>query len=171
MEDQENFHVSVYCDNGERSFSKTPSSVFAKRTFIEFVLEPLYKLHSAVVCLEVEDLKQYLACNHLLDEGAKKPRCLCRGRVRKGSLKQYARELLRSVHSRAYGVGSVSGFVDMLVRFISSPAEETDRKVNAMDVTRVDINNFDGSEKSGDTLNDISEKESYRLWFKAMTEC
>lgn len=166
------FWGDVYYDMEDRQFSKNPSTGFAKRTFVEFVLEPLYKLHSAVVGLEVDELKQYLARNHLLDEGAKKQRHVYRGRVRKGSLKQNARELLRSVHSRAYGLGSVSGFVDMLVRFISSPAEATNRKVDAMDVTRVEIYDSEQLNKRDDNSQDeITEEESYRIWFKAMAEC
>ncbi len=165
------FWGDVYYDEEDRQFSKSPSSAFAKRTFVEFVLEPLYKLHSAVVGLEIDDLKQYLSRNHLLDEGGKKPRHVYRGRVRKGSLKQDARELLRSVNSRAYGLGSVSGFVDMLVRFIGSPAEATNRKADAMDVTRVEIEEQDEAQKDTGNEEDATEEESYRLWFKAMVQC
>lgn len=158
----------VYFDEDDREFSNKPATGFSKRTFVEFVLEPLYKIHAAVVGMEVKELTEFLSRNHLLDEGTRKPGYVYRGRVRKGALKQDARELLRSVNSRVYGMGSVSGFVDMVVRFIASPADGNDRKLTFMDLVRSDEDDLMMEKSSGDSNEGTSP---YKRWVSSMVEC
>eukprot|EP00171_Calliarthron_tuberculosum_P018100 IDg18100t1 len=91
----------VYYNKHTRKFSKIEGLSSMKRTFVEFILEPLYKLHSAIVGLDVQELTAFLSRNHLLDEGRKKEYHTYRGRVQKSALKADVRELLRTVNSRS----------------------------------------------------------------------
>lgn len=154
----------VYYNKTSRTFSRK-GGFTAKRTFVEFILEPLYKLHSAVVGLDVKELAEYLSRNHLLDEGRKKLPYMYRGRVQKSALKADVWELLRTVNTRSFGMGSVSGFVDMLVQFVSPPDEASLRKLEALDLPNVDpdAKSTVGNQEMGDGF--------YESWKTAMADC
>lgn len=153
----------VYYNRHTRKFSKIEGMSIVKRSFVEFILEPLYKLHSAIVGLDVEDLTAFLSRNHLLDEGRKKDYHTYRGRVQKSSLKADVRELLRTVNTRSFGMGSVSGFVDALVNFVLPPDEASSRKIEALDVPKVDANAVEEGAEMQEGL--------YESWVSAMESC
>lgn len=154
----------IYFSASDRTFSRRNRMGAGKRSFVQFVLEPLYKLHSVVVGTDVEELTALLSRNHLLDEGRKKEQSLYRGRVQKGALKEDVNELLRSVNSRAFGMGSISGFVDMVVSFVSSPEDANERKLeNLTAKLQVSNANFEASAEGNNS--------SFEGWVQAMSEC
>ena len=51
----------VYCDSTSGAFSRSPPTPGAPRTFVQFVLDPLYKLHSHILADEVGVLADALA--------------------------------------------------------------------------------------------------------------
>lgn len=110
----------AYFQEDTRTFVKKRPSSLAKRTFVEFVLEPLYKLHTSVVSDEVDVLTEKLARNNInLSERASKAD---------------VRGLLRTVLGSSFGLGSTEGFVDMLTTFVDPPHMAATRQVTAMGV-------------------------------------
>lgn len=97
----------VYFNPGRRSFTRKPAEDAAPRAFVHFVLEPVYKLFTHSISDSPAKLKTVLASLGL-------------------SLKpsQYttdARVILKLVCEQFFGPST--GFVDMVVRHIPSPAE------------------------------------------------
>jgi 116 kDa U5 small nuclear ribonucleoprotein component len=112
------FWGDSYYEKETRTFAKKRPSSLAKRTFVEFVLEPLYKLHTTVLSDDVDVLTEKLARNniHLSQRAAKLD----------------VRALLRSVLGSSFGLGSTVGFVEMLTKFVLAPDAAAKRKVTAM---------------------------------------
>ncbi|XP_078482120.1 116 kDa U5 small nuclear ribonucleoprotein component [Ciona intestinalis] len=103
----------VYFNQKTRRFSKKPPHTNAQRSFIEFVLEPLYKIFSQVVG----------------DADSTLPRVLDELGVylSKEEMKMNIRPLLRLVCSRF--MGNFSGFVEMCVEHIPSANNAAKNKV------------------------------------------
>lgn len=134
----------IFYDRERRTFSKTKPSTSTERTFVEFVLEPLFKLHTAIVSYDIEDLTQFLSRNHLLDVGGKRvPLSEHRGFVQREDLHADLKQLLRSVNGQAYGMGSVSGLADMIVNHVRAPDAAAPRKLETMRVPRSNDNDDD----------------------------
>ncbi|KAH8009571.1 hypothetical protein HPB51_018264 [Rhipicephalus microplus] len=106
----------IYFSNKTRKFTKKPPHSSAQRSFVEFILEPLYKLFAQVV----GDVDECLP--KLLDELGVK--------LSKTEMKLNVRPLLRLVCSRF--VGEFSGFVDMCVSHVPSPARVTRQKIECI---------------------------------------
>lgn len=51
---------NYYFDRNIKKFTKKPSKDFPNRTFVDFILEPIYKIFSHAVSKEREDLKPFL---------------------------------------------------------------------------------------------------------------
>jgi len=103
----------VYFNAETRGFVKAPPQDKALRTFVQFILEPLYKLYSQVVGEDPEDLQVTLQ-----ELGIRL------------SAKQLALDspaLLKLVLSKFFG--NSSGFVDMIVSNIPSPLQGARTKV------------------------------------------
>nr|XP_039255235.1 116 kDa U5 small nuclear ribonucleoprotein component-like [Styela clava] len=103
----------AYFNQKTRRFYKKPPHTNAQRSFVEFILEPLYKIFAQVV----GDVDSTLP--RVLEE--------INVHVTKEELKQNIRPLLRLVCSRF--LGSFTGFVDMCVDHIPSPEQGARRKV------------------------------------------
>ena len=103
----------IYFNSKTRKFTRKPPHSSAQRSFIEFILEPLYKIFAQVV----GDLDSSLP--QLLDELG----------IRLTSEEQRlnTRPLLRLICSRY--LGTFSGFVEMCVKYIPSPAVAARTKV------------------------------------------
>ncbi|KAI9206814.1 P-loop containing nucleoside triphosphate hydrolase protein [Polychytrium aggregatum] len=104
----------IYFDAQKRSFRRKPTDSANKRTFVHFILEPLFKIYSQVIGEDSAALKQTLGSLgiHL------KPN-------------QYGinvRPLLWLVCGEFFG--NSSGLVDMLVKHVPSPAENAERKIS-----------------------------------------
>ncbi|XP_065333503.1 116 kDa U5 small nuclear ribonucleoprotein component [Cloeon dipterum] len=103
----------VYFNSKTRKFSKKAPHSTAQRSFIEFILEPLYKIFAQVVgdvdtCLP--DLMNELGI-HLTKE----------------EMKMNIRPLLRLICSKF--IGTFTGFVEMCVEHIKSPLDNARAKV------------------------------------------
>ncbi|KAH8347169.1 hypothetical protein KR059_006083 [Drosophila kikkawai] len=104
----------MYFNSKTRKFSKKQPHNSAQRSFVEFILEPMYKLIAQVVGDVDTTLSDTLAELNV--------------RVSKDEMKSNIRPLLRLVCSRF--MGDCSGFVDMCVEHIKSPLENAKRKVD-----------------------------------------
>lgn len=103
----------IYFNNKTRKFTKKAPHSSVQRSFVEFILEPLYKLFAQVV----GDVDSTLP--RLLDE--------LNIKLTKTEMKLNVRPLLRLINSRF--IGDFSGFVDMCVNHIPSPAANAKVKV------------------------------------------
>eukprot|EP00064_Thunnus_orientalis_P013451 superscaffoldBa00002191_g13490 len=103
----------IYFNPKTRKFTKKAPSSNSQRSFVEFVLEPLYKILSQVV----GDVDTSLP--RVLDELGI--------HLTKEELKLNIRPLLRLVCNRFFG--EFTGFVDMCVQHISSPQEGARNKI------------------------------------------
>lgn len=104
----------VYFQPKTRKFTKKPAHGTAQRSFVEFILEPLYKLFAQVVGDVDATLLDTLAELNI--------------RVTKEEMRCNIRPLLRLVCNRF--VGDLSGFVEMCVEHIRSPAENAAMKID-----------------------------------------
>lgn len=103
----------VYFQPKTRKFTKKQPHSSAQRTFIEFILEPTYKLFAQVVGDVDGSLADTLAELNI--------------KVTKEEMKSNIRPLLRLICNRF--LGNFSGFVDMCVEHIKSPLENAKIKV------------------------------------------
>lgn len=103
----------IYYNAKTRKFAKKPTSATSQRTFVEFILEPLYKIFSQTV----GDVDTTLP--DTLDELGIK--------LTKTELKLNIRPLLKLICARFFG--EFSGFTDMLAEHIPSPVANAFNKV------------------------------------------
>lgn len=99
----------------DRSFSRQPEANDGKRTFVQFILEPLYKMYSHILGSEGADLQA------MLDEIGVS--------IKKDQYHWDSKPLLKLVVSQFFG--DSSGFVEMIVRKVVSPAENGKVKTTA----------------------------------------
>ncbi|XP_058445549.1 116 kDa U5 small nuclear ribonucleoprotein component [Malaya genurostris] len=104
----------MYFHNKSRKFTKKPPHSSAHRSFVEFILEPLYKLFAQVVGDVDTTLVDTLSELNI--------------RVTKEEMKCNIRPLLRLICSRF--IGDFSGFVDMCVEHIQSPLDNAQTKID-----------------------------------------
>ncbi|KAM7262699.1 hypothetical protein ACFE04_000382 [Oxalis oulophora] len=103
-----------YYFHPDRTFKKKPPPEGGDRSFVQFVLEPLYKLYSQVIG---EHRKSVEAT--LLELGVT---------LSNAAYKLNVRPLLRLACSSVFG--SASGFTDMLVKHIPSAKDSASRKID-----------------------------------------
>lgn len=103
----------IYFNPSKRTFSKKQLSASALRSFVEFILEPLYKILAQVV----GDVDSTLP--RVLDELGI--------RLSKQEMRMNIRPLLRRVCMEFFG--DSNAFVDMIVRHIPSPVANAEAKV------------------------------------------
>ncbi|KAJ3482949.1 hypothetical protein NLI96_g6640 [Meripilus lineatus] len=103
----------IYFDSANRKFTRKQADPDSNRTFVHFVLEPLYKLYSQVLSEETEELKVTL--NTL---GIK---------LKSIMYKMDVRPLLKAVLDQFFGPSV--GLVDMIAEHIPSPIEGAATKV------------------------------------------
>jgi len=103
----------IYFNSKTRKFAKKPPHGSAQRSFVEFILEPLYKLFAQVV--GDVDTSLPMLCEQL---GV---------RLTKEEMKLNIRSLLRIVCSRF--LGDFTGFTSMCEEHIPSPVQNAKQKV------------------------------------------
>lgn len=105
----------IYFNPKKRTFSRKPlpGEDRAKRSFINFVLEPIYKLFSYTISQNPDELKGLLKTLGIV--------------LKPSRLRADARVLLKLVCEQFFGPST--GFVDMVVRHIPSPLEAAERKL------------------------------------------
>jgi U5 small nuclear ribonucleoprotein component len=97
----------IWYDNEERKFKRKSPGGGLQRTFVQYVLEPIYKVYAQTIGENSEDLKQTLS-----EIGVK---------VSKDEMTLDVQALLKLVMNR--WLGDSSGFVDMLVKHVPSPID------------------------------------------------
>ena len=103
----------IYFNEETRKFTRKQADPETTRTFVQFVLDPLYKIYSHVLSEETEDLRSTL--NTL---GIK---------LKPVMYKMDVRPLLKAVLDQFFGPST--GLVDVVVEYIPSPVEGAARKV------------------------------------------
>lgn len=101
----------IFYNPQSRKFTRKGVEENAKRSFVKFVLEPIYKLYSHTLSESPEDLKQTLASVGV--------------NLKPSQLKTDAKELLSLVCEKFFG--PATGFVDMVVQHVPSPVEGAQR--------------------------------------------
>ncbi|KAI9783457.1 MAG: hypothetical protein M1816_001381 [Peltula sp. TS41687] len=94
----------IFFNQRSRKFTRKAMEERAKRTFVSFVLEPVYKLYSHTLSESPEDLKETLATLGIF--------------LKPSQYKTDARVLLKMVCEQFFG--EATGFVDMIVDHIPS---------------------------------------------------
>ena len=110
----------VYFSPSTRKFTRKAEDPETPRTFVHFILTPLYKLYSQVLSEDTETLKETL-------EGlgiSLKP----------AMFKMDVRPLLKVITEQFFG--HATGLVDMIVEHIPSPLEGTGSKVQLTNFVR-----------------------------------
>lgn len=104
---------NIYYNEETRKFSRNPSDAETKRSFVHFILEPLYKLYTQVLSEDTESLKVTLAKLRIT--------------LRPSAYQMDVRPLLKVVLDAFFGPNQ--GLVDMIVDKIPSPIEASRQKV------------------------------------------
>jgi len=103
----------------ENKFTKTPPDAEQPRSFVQFVLEPIYKIFAHCLGEEKEDLAQTLAEVGIY--------------LHKRDYELDARSLIRKVFQQYFGSGGgLPSFIDMVVRHIPTPKESAEAKVEKL---------------------------------------
>lgn len=105
----------IYFDSSTRKFTRKVPEGNSKqaRSFVHFILDPLYKLYSHVLSEETEDLKKTLAQLNIV--------------LKPVMYKMDVRPLLKVVLDQFFG--RATGLVDMIVEHIPSPVASAASKV------------------------------------------
>ncbi|KAJ1026776.1 hypothetical protein NDA16_002073 [Ustilago loliicola] len=98
---------NIYYNAESRNFSRKAQDAESKRSFVHFVLEPLYKIYSAVLSSETEGLKRTLATLGI--------------HLKPAVYKIDVRPLLKIVLNQFFGPSQ--GLVDLVVDHVPSPRE------------------------------------------------
>ncbi|KOS13637.1 p-loop containing nucleoside triphosphate hydrolase protein [Malassezia pachydermatis] len=106
----------IFYDASSRTFSRKAPHADAPRSFVQFVLEPLYKLYSVVLSADVDTLRRTLAT--------------LRMQLPSAAYKMDVRPLLKLVLQQF--VGRSTGLVDMLVEHIPSALDGAAAKVRTL---------------------------------------
>ncbi len=103
----------IFFNPKRRSFTRKGTEERSKRTFVNFILEPIYKLYSHTISEAPEDLRETLATLGI--------------HLKPSQYKTDAKDLLKKVCEQFFG--GAQGFVDMVVDHIPSPAEGAAKKL------------------------------------------
>ncbi|KAL0951768.1 hypothetical protein HGRIS_008440 [Hohenbuehelia grisea] len=103
----------IYFNEETRKFTRKPNDPEHNRSFVHFILDPLYKLYSTVLSEETETLKETL---HTLGI-----------QLKPIMYKMDVRPLLKAVLDQFFG--PATGLVDLIVEHIPSPVENAAAKV------------------------------------------
>ena len=145
----------MYFNAKTRKFSKKPTSATQQRSFIEFVLEPLYKIFSQVVG-EVD----CSLMDTLLELGIK---------LTKTELKFNIRPLLRLVCARFFG--EFTGFTDMLAEHIPSPVANARNKIEHIYSGSLEMAPVEGNAVDSDSENDEEKQAEHNNFISSMLTC
>jgi U5 small nuclear ribonucleoprotein component len=107
--------IYTYKEDGKVKFTRKAEDPEAERTFIKFILNPLYKIYSHVLSEEADDLKETLRALGI--------------QLKNVLFKMDTRPLLKVVLDQFFG--PATGLVDIIVNHIPSPAAHTEDKVQA----------------------------------------
>ncbi|KAI9802181.1 MAG: hypothetical protein M1825_002901 [Sarcosagium campestre] len=103
----------IFFNPRSRKFTRKAVEEDAKRSFVKFILEPIYKLYSHTIGENPEDLKETLATLGIY--------------LKPSQFKTDAKVLLKLVCGQFFG--EASGLVDMIVNHVPSPVEGARKKL------------------------------------------
>lgn len=103
----------IYFNTDTRKFTRKQADPESDRTFVHFIMEPLYKLYSHVLSEETDTLKETLVSLGI--------------KLKPVMFKMDVRPLLRAVLDQFFG--SATGLVDVIVDHVPSPVEGAAFKV------------------------------------------
>ncbi|KAJ3874831.1 P-loop containing nucleoside triphosphate hydrolase protein [Lentinula edodes] len=103
----------IYFNNDTRKFTRKAADPEQGRSFVQFILEPLYKLYSQVLSEETEPLRETLAGLGI--------------KLKPVMYKMDVRPLLKAVLDQFFG--PATGLVDVIVEHIPSPIDGAINKV------------------------------------------
>ncbi|KAI5273381.1 U5 small nuclear ribonucleoprotein component [Aureobasidium subglaciale] len=103
----------IYYNPGSRKFTRRGTEAASKRSFVNFVLEPIYKLYSHTISESPEDLKKTLESLGI--------------HLKPTQLRANAKDLLKMACEQFFG--PATGFVDMVVDHVPSPVEGAKQKL------------------------------------------
>jgi len=103
----------IYFNWKTRKFTRKQADPESNRTFVQFILEPLYKLYANVLSEDTDTLKETLAGLGI--------------RLKPVMYKMDVRPLLKAILDQFFG--PATGLVDMIVEKIPSPVEGAVDKV------------------------------------------
>lgn len=103
----------IFFNPRRRSFTRKGTEEGSKRTFVNFILEPIYKLYSHTISESPEDLRATLATLGI--------------QLKPSQYKTDAKVLLQNVCEQFFG--GAEGFVDMVIEHIPSPVEGAKKKL------------------------------------------
>ncbi|PLN75512.1 putative U5 snRNP component [Aspergillus taichungensis] len=104
----------IFFNPQSRKFTRKGVEENAQRTFVKFVLEPIYKIYSHTISESPDDLKETLANVGI--------------NLKPSQLKSDAKVLLNLVCEQFFG--PANGFVDMIVGHIPSPVEGSQKMLD-----------------------------------------
>ncbi|TGO37360.1 hypothetical protein BHYA_0099g00190 [Botrytis hyacinthi] len=103
----------IFYNPSRRSFTRKGVEEKSKRSFVNFILEPIYKLYSHTISESPEDLKDTLESLGIF--------------LKPSQYKTDANVLLKLVCEQFFGPST--GFVDMVVQHIPSPVEAAEKNL------------------------------------------
>ncbi|EGS18878.1 116 kda u5 small nuclear ribonucleoprotein component-like protein [Thermochaetoides thermophila DSM 1495] len=103
----------VYFNPKKRTFTRKPIEEGAKRSFVNFVMEPIYKLYSHTISEGPEDLKRTLSKLGIF--------------LKPSQYKADPKVLMKLVCEQFFGPSTA--FVDMVIKHIPSPLEAAEKKL------------------------------------------
>lgn len=106
---------NIYFDSENRKFTRKQADPEQNRTFVHFILEPLYKLYSQVLSEETDQLRETLDMLGI--------------KLKPIMFKMDVRPLLKAVLDQFFGPST--GLVDMIVENIPNPVEAAKIKVES----------------------------------------
>ena len=109
----------VYFNKASNKFTRNAQDPSDPRAFVQFVLEPLYKLYSSVLSKEPGDLQATLATLGI--------------KLKPVMYKMDVRPLLKAVLDQFFGPST--GLVDMIVEHVPSPVAGAASKVRRLQAT------------------------------------
>lgn len=107
--------IYTYKDAGKLKFTRKADDPEAERTFVKFILNPLYKIYSHVLSEDADDLKETLRSLGIT--------------LKPVLYKMDTRPLLKVVLDQFFG--PATGLVDIIVNHVPSPVEHNANKVRA----------------------------------------
>lgn len=101
----------VYFNPKKRSFTRKPAEDKSSRSFVHFILEPIYKIFTHSISDSPEQLRPVLESLGI--------------QLKPSQYKADAQDILKLVCDQFFGAST--GFVDMVVQHVPSPAEAAER--------------------------------------------
>ncbi|PAV22709.1 P-loop containing nucleoside triphosphate hydrolase [Pyrrhoderma noxium] len=103
----------IYFDEESRKFTRKPADPEQNRSFVHFIIEPLYKLYSQVLSEETDQLQETLQMLNI--------------KIKPIMFKMDVRPLLKAILDQFFGPST--GLVDMIVDHVPSPIQGATDKI------------------------------------------